>query len=170
MILKIHRSFGVTTIFVTHDQEEAVLLADRIALMFDGELQQFSYPQEFYEKPASKRIAAFFGNTNFLSGVKEGTIVKTDIGDFVISEYDIPDGNVTMIIRPESIILGNTGENSFRVPVNRRIYMGTYTRYIISVNGSEWNVIGDPHYTEEYDEGRITDFSLPKEKIWILGE
>ncbi len=170
MILKIHKSFGVTTIFVTHDQEEAVLLADRIALMFNGELHQYGSPQEFYEKPVSKKVAAFFGNENFLAGVKTGATVKTEIGDFDVEKSDVPDGKVTIVIRPESIVLGDTGHNSFQAPINRRIYMGTYTRYDVRVGGNAWNVIGDPNYTEEYDEGRNASFSLPKEKIWILEE
>jgi ABC-type sugar transport system ATPase subunit len=68
LILQVHRDFNVTTIFVTHDQEEAVLLADRVALLFEGRLHQFGPVRDFYEKPVSERVASFFGNRNFIKG------------------------------------------------------------------------------------------------------
>lgn len=118
LILKIYKEFDVTIIFVTHDQEEAVQLADRIALMFDGELQQFSPSQDFYERPATKRIASFFGNNNHITGTKKGNIVSTSMGDFTVrKDLKFPDGKVCMIIRPESIQMGGSGENSFEATI-----------------------------------------------------
>jgi len=169
LILQIHKDFDVTTVFVTHDQEEAVLLADRIALIFEGKLQQFSKSEDFYERPASKRIADFFGNANYISGEKKGSSVTTAVGTFNVREnLDVPDGRVTMIIRPESIEMSRNGENSFETKVARRIYMGTYIRYRIEMDGSFWDVVGDPHYRDDYDEGKPAYFTLPKEKIWLL--
>lgn len=169
LILMIQRNLDVTTIFVTHDQEEAVLLADKIALVFDGGLRQFSRPRLFYEKPASRRVASFFGNNNFISGKKEGMSVKTGAGTFHVPKADLPDGAVTMIIRPESIELGNNGSNSIKALVKRQIYMGTCTRYRIVVDNSDWNVIGEPNMADNYEEQYI-DFTLPPDKIWILRE
>jgi len=169
LILTIHKDFDVTTVFVTHDQEEAVLLADRIALIFEGKLQQFSRSEDFYERPASKRIADFFGNANYISGEKKGASVKTAMGTFSIREdIDVPDGRVTMIIRPESIEMGKNGENSFDTKIFRRIYMGTYIRYRIDMDSHHWDVVGDPHYNKNYDEQKTASFTLPKDKIWLL--
>jgi len=169
LILTIHKEFDVTTVFVTHDQEEAVLLADRIALIFEGKLQQFSRSEDFYERPASKRIADFFGNANYIPGEKKGNEVLTALGTFNVREdLEVPDGSVTMIIRPESIELGRNGENSFETKIARRIYMGTYIRYRIEMDGKFWDVVGDPHYNDAYDEGRTAGFTLPKDKIWLL--
>lgn len=169
LILKIHKDFDVTTVFVTHDQEEAVLLADRIALIFEGKLQQFSKSEDFYERPASKRIADFFGNANYIPGDKKGNMVTTAVGTFEVREdLDVPDGRVTMIIRPESIEMGCNGKNSFETKIARRIYMGTYIRYRIEMDGNYWDVVGDPHYNDSYDEGKVAGFTFPKEKIWLL--
>jgi putative spermidine/putrescine transport system ATP-binding protein len=171
LILKIYKEFDVTIIFVTHDQEEAVQLADRIALMFDGELQQFSPSQDFYERPATLRIASFFGNNNHIKGTKKGTVVSTAMGDFSVKDdIDVPDGKVCLIIRPESIQMGGAEENSFEADIDLSIYMGTYTRYRINMDGERWDVTGSSHFTEGFEEGKKAAFSLPKEKIWLLSE
>ena len=174
MILTIHREFGLTTVFVTHDQEEAVLLADRIALMFDGELQQYAPPKEFYEKPRTDRIAAFFGNRNRLDGVVQGDMIKTAVGDFKFNQ-SIVDANlaidgteVRMVIRPESISLCKSECNSLTVKIDKVIYMGTYIRYRITVDGNEWDIIGDPHEIAGYQEGELACFTIPAEKIWLI--
>jgi ABC-type Fe3+/spermidine/putrescine transport system ATPase subunit len=168
LILSIQRSLGVTTIFVTHDQEEAVLLADRIALMFDGKIQQIGRSRLFYEKPASRRIAAFFGNNNFLEGFKENQLISSRVGSFrVISES--PDGPVVLVIRPESIVFGNGTTNSFTATVKRQIYMGTHNRYRIEVDGKDWEVIG-PADSGAALEGKRVPVTLPPEKIWVIPE
>ena len=82
LILSIQREFAVTTVFVTHDQEEAVLLADNIALMFDGLLMQYASPSEFYQRPISERVARFFGGINFIPAQRTDGVVRTSIGDF----------------------------------------------------------------------------------------
>jgi ABC-type Fe3+/spermidine/putrescine transport system ATPase subunit len=153
---------------VTHDQEEAVLLADRIALMFDGRIQQIGESKLFYERPASRRIASFFGNNNFLKGFKENRRVTSRVGDFQV-ESDAADGPVTLVIRPESILLGDQETNSFIAPVKRQIYMGTHNRYRIAVDGADWEVIG-PADSGVALEGRRMPFSLPPQKIWVIPE
>jgi ABC-type Fe3+/spermidine/putrescine transport system ATPase subunit len=168
LIISIQRSLGVTTIFVTHDQEEAVLLADRIALMFDGKIQQIGESKLFYEKPASRRIASFFGNNNFLKGFKENRRVATNVGDFHV-ESDAPDGPVTVVIRPESILLGDLGANSFAAAVKRQSYMGTHNRYRIAVDGADWEVVALADSGAAL-QGRKVSFSLPPDKIWIMPE
>lgn len=171
LIMKIYKEFDVTIIFVTHDQEEAVQLADRIALMFDGQLQQFSPSQDFYERPASRRIASFFGNNNHLTGTKKGDQVVTAVGTFrVRKDLEVGDGPVTLVIRPESIVMEKGEENSFSVPVMRSIYMGTYIRYRIDLGDAVWDVIGGPHPHEGYEEGNRAAFTLPADKIWLLPE
>ena len=168
LILSIQRSLGVTTIFVTHDQEEAVLLADRIALMFDGKIQQIGESKQFYEKPASRRIASFFGNNNSIPGFKENRRVTCPVGKFRV-ESDAPDGPVTAVIRPESILLGEHGINSFSALVKRQIYMGTHNRYRIDVDGAEWEVIAPADSGADL-EGKRVSFTLPSEKIWVIPE
>lgn len=168
LILSIQRSLQVTTIFVTHDQEEAVLLADRIALMFDGEIRQFGESRQFYEQPASRRIASFFGNNNALNGYRNNGRIRCSVGEFRASASG-PDGPVTMVIRPESVLVGDGGRNSFAALVKRQIYMGTHNRYRIEVEDGEWEVIA-PADSAASLEGKRVSFTLPEDKIWVIPE
>ena len=86
LIKQLQRDGGYTTVFVTHDQEEAVVLADRIALLFGGELQMYDHPQAFYDRPASREVAEFFGATNFIGGHTSNGTVRTRLGDFELAE------------------------------------------------------------------------------------
>lgn len=169
LILSIQRSLELTTIFVTHDQEEAVQLADRIALMFDGEILQVDESRQFYEKPSSKRIAAFFGNYNFLPGFKRGGKVSTRIGEFRV-DSELPDGAVSLVVRPEAVLLGRrNGINGFDALVTRQIYMGTRNRYRIELDGAEWEVVA-PADASVNLEGRRVGFTLPAQRIWLIPE
>ncbi len=169
LILSIHKEFEVTTVFVTHDQEEAVLLADRIALIFDGQLVQYSPSRDFYEKPASERIARFFGNGNIIEGTREGTVVATALGKFAVRpDLPVRDGPVSLIIRPESIRLAREDVNSFRTRIRKKIYMGTYTRYSLEMAGTVWETTGESNDIAGYETDDEAWFTLPPEKIWLI--
>lgn len=169
LILSIHKEFEVTTVFVTHDQEEAVLLADRIALIFDGKLVQYSPSKDFYERPATERISRFFGNGNIVKGVKKGTEVSTTLGNFTVgSDMPVSDGPVNLIVRPESIRLSREGVNSLKTRIQKKIYMGTYTRYSFAMDGQVWETTGESHDMPGYEAGGEAWFTLPVEKIWLI--
>ena len=136
--------------------------------MFEGKIQQIGKSKFFYEKPASRRIASFFGNNNFLNGFKENRRITSRVGEFQV-ESDAADGPVTLIIRPESILLGDRGMNSFTAQVMRQFYMGTHNRYRIEVDAAQWEVIGPADSAADL-EGRRVTFSLPPEKIWVMPE
>jgi putative spermidine/putrescine transport system ATP-binding protein len=75
LVLRLQREGGHTTVFVTHNQEEAGVLADRIALIFDGRLQIYDRPDASYDRPATREVARFFGATNFIEGhAKNGSV------------------------------------------------------------------------------------------------
>ncbi len=101
-IRRIQQETGITTIFVTHDQEEAMSITDTIVLMKDGVLQQKEAPQEMYRKPANQFVASFMGTPpmGFLTGKVENH--KIMIGSSVLSETEAADGEVIIGVRPES--------------------------------------------------------------------
>ncbi|MFW5785696.1 MAG: ABC transporter ATP-binding protein [bacterium] len=172
LILTIKQRLAVTIIFVTHDQEEAVLLADRIAVMFDGRIEQEGPSHVFYERPASERVAAFFGNRNCIGGEKHGDRISTEVGEFAVHGSGAPDGPVVMMIRPESIRTsdhagGEPGENTLEVPVRRRIYTGTHTRYRILLGDREWEVLCDARSGRD-DNAEHLRIVLPPEDIWVI--
>jgi len=168
LILSIQRQTRITTIFVTHDQEEAVVLADNIALMFDGRLYQFDKPNTFYERPASARIARFFGGTNFVAGVKKGQQVETPVGTLNVNAQDITDGPVVVTIRPENLRLGNEGENAVAARIESHIYVGTHTRFKAQAGEWEFEIVADASSVEHFADGQVLSLQFPREKIWLV--
>jgi ABC-type sugar transport system ATPase subunit len=100
---RLHQNLPVTTIYVTHDQVEAMTLGDHIAVMCDGKLQQTGTPQEVYDHPANVFVAGFIGSPpmNILRGVASGGRVSA--GDFVVERAGIPDGDVMVGLRPQAL-------------------------------------------------------------------
>jgi sulfate/thiosulfate transport system ATP-binding protein len=105
----IHDSAGLTTVFVTHDQEEALDLADRVAIMNKGRIEQIGTPAEIYEGPQTPFVFDFLGRTNaFACEVKNG---KTKLGDKIFPAEDVPDGNAVAFVRPHDIVLAATAND-----------------------------------------------------------
>src|SRR6185503_18500171 len=106
---RLQRELKITTVYVTHDQSEALALSHEIAVMHQGRIQQIGRPRDVYENPANQFVADFVGNTNFLDGVvvraeaDERYVVRTDIGDVTVkaSRPLQADGRVAISIRPE---------------------------------------------------------------------
>jgi ABC-type Fe3+/spermidine/putrescine transport system ATPase subunit len=160
---------GITTIFVTHDQEEAVILADRIALIFDGKLEQFAGPDSFYERPTSVRTARFFGGVNFIAGIKRGERLETDLGEFVLDSHEIPDGKAIATVRPEGVKMDvGAQENTVHGTIISRVYLGTYTRYKVKVADYEFQVVAEAESVHTYAEDDNVSLSFPREKLWLM--
>ncbi len=164
LVKEVQREGGYTTIFVTHDQEEAVVLADRIALLFDGELQMYDRPQAFYDRPASRRVAEFFGATNFIRGRAENGAVETPLGRLRLAG-SAPPGEITLTIRPEAVRL-ESGENSFLARVTGTAYLGTRTTCNLDAAGLELRVALPPH--TELRKGDEVIARLPAGSLWAL--
>ncbi|MCB0105134.1 MAG: ABC transporter ATP-binding protein, partial [Caldilineaceae bacterium] len=140
---------GVSFVFVTHDQEEALTMSDRIAVMNDGVVLQVGKPYDIYEDPTTRFVADFIGETNFLNGTLIGGdgqrfTVNLDNGAQTIVNCDVvqaqPGARVTIAIRPEKIFLGagaapDAQENSYTGRVEEIIYIGTDTYYHIRLAG-----------------------------------
>ncbi len=132
---------GITFIYVTHDQEEALTMSDRIAVMNDGRVLQVSTPEEIYDRPAERFVADFIGETNFLAGRIKGrqageavVVVDGVLAVHVPVEKGVGMGeDVTVAIRPERISLHTEPPDPRAVPgvVQKVIYTGTDTRYLV---------------------------------------
>ena len=171
LILSIQRRLNITTVFVTHDQEEAVILADQIALIFEGRLQQVGRPQDFYERPSNPPIARFFGGVNFLCGNKCGRQIQTGVGDFYITSNCMGDGAVTATVRPENIRLClEAAHNSIPGRIISHVYAGTYVRYKVDVGTavSHLEVISPPDALNTFQDGQSVYVCLPQDKIWLM--
>ncbi len=166
IIRNIQREAGITTIFVTHDQSEAIAVADRIALLIDGSLCQVGSPAEFYTQPVNAQVARFFGAENFFWGVKRGDHIHTGIGELEIAHLDWPDGKVLLTIRPEAIEIGANGHNNLIGQVCSLSYRGPLSYLETQVNGASLHLIAPPFHT--YKAGDPIHIHIPKDRICLL--
>ncbi len=129
---------GITFIFVTHDQEEALTMSDRIGVMSAGKLQQVGAPREIYTRPVNRFVASFIGETNFLPGVTVPGGVRLGSGP-VIAASAPRAGTVTLAVRPEHVRIGPAGEEgALPATVSGAVYFGTDTHYHLTLpDGAE---------------------------------
>jgi iron(III) transport system ATP-binding protein len=119
-VRQILRQAGVTAIFVTHDQEEALSLADEVAVMIDGKIVQCARPERLYRRPATHRVATFLGDANFLPGQADGDRVACALGQLPLIES--AHGEVEIMIRPEDVLLTIDDQGPGRIV--ERTYFG----------------------------------------------
>lgn len=140
----IQREVGITFVFVTHDQEEALTLSDRVGVMANGVLLQCSPPKDLYDSPASKEVAEFVGEMNLLDGrvvQARGDSVEVDVEGFGVSliprgMLDIQPGqNVHLALRPEWLTLEKVGKGGPRGTILERSYFGNRSNLLVSVPG-----------------------------------
>lgn len=166
MIRTLQKESGITTLFVTHDQTEAVEVADCMAVMINGRIRQVGPPRAFYENPVDSQIARFFGAQNFLQGVKCGNLVNTDIGEIEIMPASLPDGPVTLTIRPEAIILQPNGYNNFFAQVQTCTFQMPTANCQVNIDGVQLHLALPPFHRLAVNE-QIT-IHLPRERITVL--
>jgi iron(III) transport system ATP-binding protein len=171
MILK---QTGMTALYVTHDQAEAVVLGDRIGVMRDGKLLQIGTPDQIYNRPADLFVANFTGATNELTGTlveRNGEFGMVDLGDGRRGEaallHAISVGEkVRIALRPENIAMGKQdGPNIFPARVLDRRYQGTQTVYDIDLLGRRLEVL-ELGTAARHQVGTETQVSLPREGCW----
>jgi spermidine/putrescine transport system ATP-binding protein len=137
---RLQHETGITFIFVTHDQEEALTMSDRIAVMSKGKILQVGSPHDIYEKPATRFVANFIGETNFLEGTVVGKKVKLDAGATIAAaapEGKLPSGKVTVVLRPEHCKLVALAKAMLIGKVENIVYFGTDTHIHLSLgNGA----------------------------------
>lgn len=168
LIRTLQQTLGITMIFVTHDQEEAVMLADRVALMMDGALQQYDEPRAFYERPHNTQVARFFRNENFLAGVKQGNEVQTAVGLIETpGTQAIADGPVLLTVRPEHVQLGATlSVNTVPARVDLVTYMGSYLQLQLQVDERMWTIHAPAHTNAK--PGQEVTLHLPPSHLWLV--
>lgn len=171
LICRLQRELSVTTIFVTHSQTEAVQLADRIALMFEGRIVQIGSSRELYDRPADPAIAAFFGNPNVFPGRKVGEYVETGLGRLRATCDTPQDGQVHLYVRPEAVTIDTrepAGENVLSGTLVSCAYLGTHTRYVVRTASLDVEVRGNP-VRDCPEPGDALWLRIPPESVWLTG-
>ncbi len=145
---RLQRQVGITFILVTHDQEEALIMSDRIAVMFEGGIAQLAPPQDLYRRPASRKVGEFIGMMNFLparlieAGNPSVEVEVPGLGRAILEPDQCPmgtGGEISIGLRPESMTLLFDGQNAERVAqgvVEERTYYGDMTYYDIRLDGA----------------------------------
>ncbi|NMM63819.1 ABC transporter ATP-binding protein [Clostridium sp. P21] len=173
-IRKIQKKIGITSVYVTHDQAEAMSMSDRVIIMNKGVIEQIGTPQEIYKKPASEFVADFIGVANIFSAkVKEVTkdgvsvelfntnfIVKTDANVKVNDE-------VKVVMRPEALKLSDEG--NVKVNVKTSVFMGAYQDYVVTYEGLAVKVLDyDPANKKVYKEDENVYLDINPSIIHII--
>ena len=139
---RIQHEVGITFVHVTHDQEEAMTMADTIAVMSDGHIEQLGPPEELYERPATPFVAGFLGASNLLPGVVEGAdAVRLQDGTLVRAQVNGKTGPVAAGVRPEKINIGRGGGvNELAGTVVETAYIGVATQLVVSTTAGTVHV------------------------------
>ncbi|MBT2728554.1 ABC transporter ATP-binding protein [Bacillus sp. ISL-75] len=136
-IVEIQKKVGITTIFVTHDQEEALAISDRIAVMYEGRIEQVDTPVAIYNYPQTDFVSRFIGEVNQIQGqVLEALsdnqcLVSFDGYEQVLSVHQPKDSVIDFYIRPEKIQISIENSDGLQVSVERKMFLGAKTRYIL---------------------------------------
>jgi len=144
---RLQRELRITTVYVTHDQSEALALSHSIAVMNEGHIQQIGAPREIYERPRSQFVADFVGTTNFLDGSVVGRgaepghfRVRTEFGEVeVLSDDDLRGSDrVVLSVRPEDVELAETrpeGDNVWEARVDQKVFLGEFIDFQVKLGG-----------------------------------
>ena len=160
-----HKKLGITFIYVTHDQEEALTMSDTIVVMKDGMIQQIGKPEEIYNEPNNAFVADFIGESNIYSG----TIVGNKKVRFLNHNFDCVDDfaineKVDVVLRPEDIILGEQDEGMVNGKLVSKTFKGVHYEYVMMVGRSEVVI----QSTDNIDINKIASFKIDPNNIHIM--
>ena len=152
-IKHLHENLGITVVYVTHDQSEALTMSDRVAVFEDGRIQQLAAPDDLYERPENAFVAQFIGENNTLLGkitAKNGPLVSVDVeGGLQVQALAVNCGDVgtqtTLSLRPERVSLNGDGPNSTSARVLELIYLGDHIRCRLEVSGDDQFIVKVPN-------------------------
>ncbi len=135
-IRELQQRLGITSVYVTHDQEEALAISDRVVVMRAGTIEQIGSPHELYTRPASRFVADFIGSANFLPGRYDGAVIDL-LGYRVPHVQDVAVGDVTVMVRPEAVEFARDDEVGLDATFLSAAYLGAVTEFVFDVAGTE---------------------------------
>jgi iron(III) transport system ATP-binding protein len=178
-IRKLQKELGITTIYVTHDQEEALSLSDRVAVMRDGKILQVAPPRALYERPLNRFVADFVGTNNFIPGVcrersSDRALIETPLGRLAgrPSQPVEVGARCVLAVRPENLALDGDGENVLAGRVSLAAYLGNTLRYDVeTAAGLVLKVdVRDPWHHDPLPAGRAVRLTCPASVALTLPE
>ncbi|HYE84562.1 MAG TPA: ABC transporter ATP-binding protein [Clostridia bacterium] len=176
-IRKLQLRLGITSIYVTHDQNEAMAISDKVVIMNQGNIEQYGSPQEIYYHPRNKFVANFMGKANFINGTiqgKESNGVFVKVGTYSVKVnnpgwYDPKQGeDVTLVIRPEAVKFSGNSEG-LAGKIIRATFLGSIAEYDIDILGNSVCVqVYNPQLNNIYEAGTEVSLLLDPDCIRIL--
>jgi iron(III) transport system ATP-binding protein len=177
-IRKLQRRLGITSVYVTHDQEEAMTLSDRVVIMHEGRIQQIGSPAEIYAHPSNRFVADFIGKANFL----EATITTIDSpSEATLSIYgsklqvpaateNLAEGTkVVVVVRPESVALEPKTEGGLRGVIGESVYLGSEIVYEVQLQDKLITVeVPNPREHPLFETGQEVTVLLKERSLHIL--
>ena len=164
---KIQREVGITFIYVTHDQEEALSMSDTVVVMNNGEIQQIGSPTDIYNEPENRFVAGFIGESNIIAG----KMIKDYLVEFNGQQFEAVDGGmrpnepVEVVIRPEDLQITLPDEGKLKVTVDTQLFRGVHYEIIAYDElGNEWMI----HSTRKAIEGEVIGLDFTPEDIHIM--
>lgn len=175
-IKNLQRSLGITTITVTHDQEEALTMSDRMLILNDGKIEQIGTPENIYSQPTSRFVASFLGTANFFDGIIEE---KNDDMYLKVDEQSkiklkdrretIQNNNGSLLVRPEQIkLLAPDSEKGFQGKISSVIYLGDEYRYHIESNLGDNIIVTEVGTELRWNPGENVKLNWDEEHQWLL--
>jgi iron(III) transport system ATP-binding protein len=136
------KTAGASAVFVTHDQEEALSIADQVAVMCQGRLEQIGTPEQLYQQPASRFVAEFVTQANLIPAQRQGKVWRTEIGDIPIASPDDQPDRVDLMMRQEDLVL--TADPSSFITIGDRQFLGREYSYVLHLPGGRSMIARTP--------------------------
>jgi putative spermidine/putrescine transport system ATP-binding protein len=184
---ELQRRFAITSILVTHDQEEALTMSDRVAVMYDGTVVQVGAPGEVYNRPRSRFVSEFLGTSNILAGTLTGQVgtgqagagqwrVTLDIQPGAHCQVAVPDGTVPVApggrvlvaVRPERLRLAAPGPGMIRAVVRDAVFRGAYLAYELAIEGQDGLMFAYSHAAFDVPADGVVGIGWPDEGAVLL--
>ena len=167
------KNVGITTVYVTHDQEEAMAISDRIAVMKDGVIQHVGTPRDIYQRPKNVFVATFIGRTNIVHAhIKDGVFTFADgYHEQIDALAGAGEQDVQCSIRPEEFVICQEGTEGIRGTVQECTYLGLNTHYTIDTDeGDSVEIVEESTIGEGLKKGEKVLLKVKKEKINVFNK
>ena len=175
VIRDIQKEVGITTIYVTHDQEEAMAISDRIAVMDDGVIQHVGTPQEIYHKPSNMFVATFIGRTNFLNAQYYSDKKLVELGEYSFTADNMSvqeDCPVILSVRPEDFVMHEKDETPLNGVIKDSFFLGLNTHQLIELRHDKQlvEIIRESSLENLLPAGKEVTLSIKSRKINIFSK
>jgi iron(III) transport system ATP-binding protein len=175
VIRGIQKEVGITTVYVTHDQEEAMAISDRIAVMNAGEIQQVGPPHEIYHRPSNMFVASFIGRTNFFEARYRSNKKLLEFGEYGFAAENISaqeDCSVILSVRPEDFIMHKENDLPLNGVIKENFFLGLNTLQLVELSHNQQlvEIVRESSLENLFTAGEGVSLSIKSQKINVFSE